>query len=207
MNRTQLLAFATIAIVAIIAGALLSQLVFKSPAGVRTSTATVIQPARAIPAFSLQTTSGSTFTPASLRDHWSFVFFGYTSCPDICPLTLSVLAKAQKELADLSAGDRPQIVFVSVDSKRDTPEHLGEYVRYFDPGFVGVTGEQTALEKFALSLGAPVALTSQSDGSYTVDHSAALFLVNRKGELQAVFSPPHTAESIASDYRLLVHAG
>jgi protein SCO1/2 len=196
-----------VAIVASIGGALLSRALLSPQTQVPTTAGTVVEPARAIPPFALARADGSAFTPQSLQGHWSVLFFGYTSCPDVCPTTLSMLAQVEKSLVDLAPESRPQFVFVSIDSKRDTPEQLRKYVSYFDPAFVAVTGQQTALENFATSLGAPVVLTPQPDGSYSVDHSAALFVVNPNGSVRAIFSPPHAAAVIAADYRVLVHSG
>jgi protein SCO1/2 len=207
MKRSQILLVLILAIVASIGGALLSRALLGGQSPVATTAGTVIEPARAIPPFALLRADGGAFTPESLRGRWTVLFFGYTSCPDVCPTTLSMLTQVDKSLVDLAPQARPQFVFVSIDSKRDTPEQLHKYVSYFDPAFIAVTGQQTALESFATSLGAPVALTPQPDGGYSVDHSAALFVVNPNGAVRAIFSPPHAATTIAADYRALVHSG
>src|SRR4051794_14339070 len=132
MKRSQILLVLILAIVASIAGALLSRALLGRQSPIATTAGTVIEPARPIPSFALQRADGGAFTPESLRGHWSVLFFGYTSCPDVCPTTLSMLTQVQKSLTDLAPQARPWFVFVSIDSKRDTPEQLHKYVSYFD---------------------------------------------------------------------------
>ena len=129
---------------------------------------------------------------------------GYTHCPDVCPLTLAMLAQVEKSLADLPEAQRPQVVLMSVDPKRDTPERLAAYVKHFSPTFVGTTGTPEAVESFTRKLGVPVAIHMLEDGAYTVDHSAALFLIDPDAKLRAVFSTPHTSTNIVADYRRIV---
>ncbi len=98
-------------------------------------------------------------------------------------------------------------MLVSVDAKRDTPERLGQYVKSFSPTFIGITaGEQAAAEEFALKLGVPVAISPLPGGNYTVDHSAAIFLIDPSGALRALSSTPHNVPIIAEDYRSIVAA-
>lgn len=119
-------------------------------------------------------------------------------------MTLHTLAQVEQSLADLPESERPRVTLISVDPARDTPEQLAKYVAYFNPSFVGVTGEEGALKEFTREVGVPVVITSTGDGAYTVDHSAAIFLINPQGEIRALFSPPHTPQAIAADYRQLV---
>jgi protein SCO1 len=127
---------------------------------------TFLSPQRALPDFSLIDQRGQTFGPANLGGHWSFVFFGYTNCPDVCPTTLTTLAAMEKKMRDAGASIRPRVVFVSVDAKRDTPEQLAKYVPYFDPEFTGVTAaDQKTIEGFARKLGVAVAITPITTGS------------------------------------------
>jgi protein SCO1 len=165
---------------------------------------TALRPPRPLPTFALQDQDTAPFGNARLRGKWSFVFFGFTSCGDICPTTLALLDSVNKSLADLPAARQPQVVFVGVDSARDTPAALKEYLRSFNPHFVGVAGPQAAIDALTAALGIPSAVRSLGAGSYAVDHSGALLLVNPAGELQALFSPPHAIDALAEDYRLLV---
>src|ERR1700677_2042573 len=102
-------------------------------------TGSYMAPARALPDFSLIDQEGRAFGPERLKGRWSLVFFGYTNCPDFCPATLATLAAVEKRLRSDQATVRPQVIFVSVDAKRDTPAQLAKYVPYFDPEFIGVT--------------------------------------------------------------------
>jgi protein SCO1/2 len=209
MKRTRLLSIALTIVVAILAaggGVWLAHNVFRQPSVPTTANATVIRPARALPDFELLDDSGRAFTRANLEGRWSLVFFGFTHCPAICPNTLTVLQQTRTALETLPPELQPQLVFVSVDPERDTPEKIHDYVRFFGPALKGVTGAPERIAALTDALGVPVSRVPLPDGGYTVDHSAAIFLVNPRGEFNALFSPPQTAQSIASDYRLIVQA-
>jgi protein SCO1 len=164
------------------------------------ATGTFLSPQRTLPDFSLIDQHGRAFGPRNLRGHWSFMFFGYTNCPDFCPSTLTTLAAMEKDLA--GAPTRPQVVFVSVDAKRDTPEQLAKYVPYFDPEFTGVTApDQKTIESVARKLGVAVAITPGADGSYTVDHSSEIFVIDPRGKLAAVLTGPFTADGLRADFQ------
>lgn len=204
MSRFQSLALAiVVGIVAGAAGMLLSRQLAPGSATALAS-GTLLEPARPLPAMDLLDQRGAAFGPERWRGRWSLMFFGFTSCPDICPATLGVLAQVEKLVADLPPQKRPQIVLVSVDPQRDTPRQLAAYVKFFSPSFTGVTGTQEAIDEFARQMGAPVAITKLDGGGYTVDHSAAIFLINPAGELRALFSTPHMPKLIADDYRVVV---
>ena len=168
------------------------------------ATGTLLTPSHALPDFSLIDSHGRSFGPENLRGHWTMMFFGYTNCPDFCPATLTTLAALQKRLrADNSA--RPQVIFVSVDAKRDTPAQLARYVPYFDPDFIGLTAvDQPAIEAVAGKWGVPVMVHPEKDGNYTVDHSAAIFVLDPAGRLAAVLSGPFSVDALQSDFRRIV---
>ncbi len=193
-----------VAIVAIAAGMLLSRALLDRSGGPTLARATLLEPARPLPPMAFIDQQGQPFGLEQLRGHWSILFFGFTSCPDVCPMTLALLAQVEKKLADLPAEQRPHIVLVSVDPKRDTPERLAQYVKSFSPTFTGITGD--AVQEFALKMGVPVAISEQPGGNYTVDHSAAIFVVDPSGALRALSSTPHEVPIIAEDYRSLVAA-
>lgn len=161
---------------------------------------TLLPTPRPIPEFSLLTAAGQPFTNADLQGHWSVFFFGFTHCPDVCPMTLATLNRTAQQLG----ANSPQFVFVTVDPMRDTPDVLGPYVHYFNPDFIGVTGSQAAIAALTQALGIAYTYTpGETPDSYTVDHSAALLLFNPRGELAAVFTPPHKGEALAHDLRAL----
>src|SRR4029434_1753795 len=114
---------------------------------------TRIDPPQPIPATQLIEQDGSRFDRASLKGRWSLLFFGFTHCPGICPMTLTTLAQVRKELGGLEADELPQVVLVSVDPERDTPARMAEYVTKFDPSFMGVTGTTAAIDEFTGALG------------------------------------------------------
>lgn len=208
MSRAKSIGLAAlVAIVAIATGMLLSRALLDRSGGPTLVKATLLDPARPLPpmaAFVDQ--NGQSFGLEQLRGHWSILFFGFTSCPDVCPTTLALLAQVENKLADLPTEQRPHIVLVSVDPKRDTPERLAQYVKSFSPTFTGITSDQGAVQEFALKMGVPVAISEQPGGNYTVDHSAAIFVVDPSGALRALSSTPHEVPIIAEDYRSLVAA-
>ena len=167
--------------------------------------ATVFPAPRALPGFALADATGAPFGPDRLRGGWHILFFGFTHCPDVCPSTLATLTAVRRQLADLPAGDQPGVVFVSVDPQRDTPARLAEYVAFFDPRIIGVTGDRAELDALTRQLGVAVLVGDpDASGSYSIDHSGTLFLVDPQGRLAAVFGMPHTPDGIAQDYRRVV---
>ncbi len=163
---------------------------------------------RALPEFTLVDQAGGVFDLQRMRGHWTLLYFGFVNCPDICPTTLATLAGARKALADLPAAQRPEVAFVSVDPRRDTPDVLASYVASFDASFAGVTGSAESIEALTRALGVAVIIgPPAADGSYSVDHSAAVFLVDPDARVIALFGAPHEAARIARDYRRLVAAG
>jgi protein SCO1/2 len=165
------------------------------------ATGTYISPSRALPDFSLIDQHGQTFGSANLIGSWTLVFFGYTNCPDFCPTTLATLAALEKRLRAANAL-RPRVLFVSVDAKRDTPEQLAKYVPYFDPEFVGLTAaNQPAIEELASKLGVGVIITPKADGTYTVDHTTEIFVLNPQGRLAAILTGPFNVDNLQSDFQ------
>jgi protein SCO1/2 len=171
------------------------------------TTGTLITPSRELPDFSLIDQQGRPFGPANLRGHWSMLFFGYTNCPDLCPTTLTTLAAMEKRLHAVKASVLPQVVFVSVDAKRDTPAQMAKYVPYFDPAFIGLTAaDQPSIESVAKKLGVSVIIQPAADGNYTVDHSGAIFVVNPDGRLTAILSGPFGVDALQGDFQRIVAA-
>ncbi|HEV7611692.1 MAG TPA: SCO family protein [Steroidobacteraceae bacterium] len=177
------------------------------PAAVDLITGTYLAPSRELPDFSLIDHQGKAFGSADLRGHWSLMFFGYTNCPDFCPTTLTTLAAMQKRLRTAKAAVLPQVIFVSVDAKRDTPAQLSKYVPYFDREFIGLTAaDQAQIEAVAKKLGVGVVIQPASDGNYTIDHSAAIFVLDPDGRLAAILTGPFTADALRSDFQRIVSA-
>lgn len=143
------------------------------------------------------------FGLGELQGKWTFLFFGYSHCPDVCPLTLTVLKDVEKELrATPEAAKDVQYAFVSVDPARDTPEYLHEYVRYFNPDFIGLTGPEEKLSAFTRQLGVLYMHGEpDSNGSYLVDHTAAILLTDPEGRLVGLFQLPHEVPVITEQFR------
>ncbi len=155
--------------------------------------------------FTLTDQDGKPFAMAQLKGKRTLLFFGYMSCPDICPTTLATLNQVYKKLGTIpGARTDLQVVFVSVDPERDRPEKLAEYIHYFNQRFIGLTGSKEAIDKFARQFSAGYVLEEkQADGNYLVSHTSSIFLVDPQANLIATFSPPHQARTLVSQYLLI----
>ena len=155
--------------------------------------------------FALTDQQNRVFDLSRLKGKWSFLFFGYTHCPDVCPTTLAVLARARDNIAKTTAGaEDVQFVFISVDPNRDSASKLRQYVDYFDAAFLGVTGDNAEIGNLAGQLGAAyqVAITPGME-NYPVYHTAAVFLVDPQARYHAVFTPPLDAEVISTRFKVV----
>lgn len=166
--------------------------------------ASVLRVPRPLPSFSLTDHEGQPFDGSRLEGHWSFLFFGYTFCPDVCPITLGNLRDVRELLEERGGApalDGVQFIFVSVDPDRDTPERLAEFVPYFHRDFIGVTGDADELERLTGALGIHRAKAEErTERDYLVDHSTAVMLIDPQRRLHAVFSRPHDPEAIATAF-------
>jgi protein SCO1 len=161
----------------------------------------VLPTARALGAIQLVDDRGAKVTAQDFSGRWSFLYFGYTYCPDVCPLTLVELAEVKKKLAERVPGAATSVYFVSVDPQRDSPERLHEYVTYFDPEFHGLTGDIAAITALANAAGAVFFVPpGQDEKSYLVSHSSSIALLEPSSAVRAVFTAPHDAEQIAADF-------
>lgn len=141
------------------------------------------------------------FTQKQLEGQWTMIFFGFTHCPDICPTTLAAASKMYKELSDEEMTDL-QVLMVSLDPKRDTPEKLAQYVPYFHKDFIGVTTDQHRLLKFATELNVAYSKVPLGEnGDYTVDHSGNIILINPYGHFHGYLRPPFEHGSMRVAWR------
>ncbi|WP_339899180.1 SCO family protein [uncultured Gilvimarinus sp.] len=148
--------------------------------------------------FTLLNHKGEPFTRDDFVGQWSLVFFGFTHCPDICPTTMAELDRLVGKLPD-DIAQQTQVVLVSLDPARDTPEVLSEYVGYFDPEFIGVTGDFLTLRRFANQVN--VAFNKVTIGDdYTVDHSGNIVLINPRGDYHGFFKPPFELAKLKATY-------
>jgi len=158
---------------------------------------------RTLSDFRMIETRGGEFAPAALRDQWTLVFFGYTSCPDICPTTMLTLNRVTIAV-QAAGGKKPSVVLVSVDPDRDDLQSLGEYVSYFDEEFLGVRGADSELQALTAQIGVMYAPgIPDENGNYEVAHSATIFLVDPEARIHAAFSPPHQPGDIAEKLELI----
>lgn len=169
--------------------------------------ATVLPNARPLVGFKLVDHNKQPFSAEQLKGQWSFLFFGFTNCPDVCPTTLKVMQSVWKTLPT-KMGDigHPKLYFVSVDPDRDKPETIKQYVQYFNSEFSGITGKLDELDKLTNQIGILYGYDDKADGAdleYTVNHSAQLILVDPKGRMRAVISPPHIAKTIAANFQTI----
>jgi protein SCO1/2 len=166
-----------------------------------------MSPAVAMSDFQLTSHEKRTIGLGDFTGNWSFVFFGYTNCPDICPATLSQLVLVDKLLKKKYLGvSQPVFYLVSVDPERDTLEKLAAYIDYFNNDFVAMTGSAEQIKQFESQFGAFHRFENKdSNGNYSVAHSSETFLINPAGKIVAKFSPPMDIPQIAQQYTELVN--
>jgi len=154
-------------------------------------------------------TSGEVFDETKLNDRWTLVFFGYTHCPDICPTTMSTLKQVREMLVGHRAFDRNgQVLFVSVDAARDTPDVLRTYRDYFNPEFLAAAVPHEELYRLTEQFGVQVAKSSGRSGDeYYYDHPAYILLLDPDNRITGVFVPPLDAADIAQQVRTIVDWG
>ena len=157
----------------------------------------VLAEPRALPAVELVDERGAPFRAADFAGHWSLLYFGYTYCPDVCPLTLVELAR----LKPLLETKRVEYYFVSVDPRRDTPARLREYVAYFDPELHGLTGSPQELAELAAAAETVFDVPEGEDAdNYLVSHSSNVVLLDPRARVHAVFAPPHEPATLAAEF-------
>jgi protein SCO1/2 len=153
--------------------------------------------------FALKDPSGKERTLEDFRGKAVVVFFGYTQCPDVCPTTLATLATAMKELG--ADADRVQVLFITVDPERDTPELLAKYVPSFDPRFLGLWGDADATARTAKEFKVIYQkVPGPTPGSYTMDLSAGCYVFDPKGRLRLFMSNGQGPDVFAHDLRELL---
>jgi protein SCO1 len=159
----------------------------------------VFDPPRPAPEFTLQGSDGGELRLARYRGKVVILAFGFTSCPDVCPTTLGVLARARKELG-AQAGD-VQVVYVTVDPERDDAKRMREYLAKFDPAFVGATGSADALAAVRKEYGIASEQVAEGGG---FAHSSYTYLIDRAGSLRALMPYGHVADDYVHDVRILL---
>ena len=147
-------------------------------------------------------TSGQIRRIEDFKDQVALVFFGFTRCPDVCPSTLMRLRQVRDALGEDAS--KLQVLLVSVDPERDTPDRLDAYVKNFDPSFIGLRPEPTELEKVVKAFHAIAVKVPTADGKdYTVDHSATIYVYDRRNQLRLIAQPDIAIDAFAADLRRL----
>ncbi|KRG68908.1 SCO family protein [Pseudoxanthomonas dokdonensis] len=177
----------------------------------QTRAVTLFPQSREVPAFSLRQSDGTQLTAGELKGHWTLVFLGFTSCPDVCPTTLAELAQAQKQWTALPESIRPRLLFVSVDPERDDPAKVGEYAHAFHPDTLAATADVPALENFAKSLGfvfikVPGKHFDENPRDYSMDHSSGIAVLDPQGRQAGLIRAPLDPVAIAADMLALTDA-
>jgi protein SCO1/2 len=163
----------------------------------------VIDPPAPAPDFALKDQHGQLFRLSDQKSKLILLYFGYTSCPDVCPMTLAILKRARAQL-DRQA-DQVRVVFVTVDPERDSAERMSAYLGAFDSTLIGLSGQETELEPVWRAYGAYRQKQPSSRAlGYTVDHTARIYLIDAQGKLRLTYPFGVTADDIAPDVRHLL---
>ncbi|MCW2274097.1 redoxin domain-containing protein [Rhodoblastus acidophilus] len=148
--------------------------------------------------FRLHTGGGKTVTEADLRGTPFLVFFGYTHCPDVCPLTLTKIAQVLKELGPAA---RIKILFVTVDPERDTPDRMADYASDFDPRVIGLSGDRGEVDAMLSAYRVYARKVPTPSGDYSMDHSAVIYLMDREGKFLRSVNLDRPPDQVAKDLR------
>ena len=157
--------------------------------------------------FKLARDDGSSFQLSDARGNIVLLFFGYTSCPDVCPTTLAELNQAMKNLSEKEA-EQVKVIFVTVDPDRDTPQKVQEYVNYFNPDFIGLSGTEETLSKVWSDYGVYREIAdSESAAGYLVNHTARVTMIDRNGNLRVSYSFETPVADIVHDLKVMLKEG
>lgn len=186
----------------LIGAVIVGVLLFGKPADFRGTS--YVEPYPPAPDFELARADGSSFRLSEMRDDIVLLFFGYTSCPDVCPTTLAELNQALEKL-DEDEANKVQVIFVTVDPDRDTPERTQEYVNHFNPNFVGLSGSETELNIVWDEYGVfREIVDGPSAAGYLVNHTARVTLIDGNGNLRISFGFDMPVEDIVYDIKLIL---
>ena len=188
------------AVLGALAGGIAARMLAQKPIALQSGT-WLPQP-RALAPFQLTDFNGRTYGNAALHGHPSLLFFGYTYCPDVCPATLAVLRDVQRQapIPDL------QFLFITVDPERDTASVLKQYLGAFSTEFIGLSAASGALAPLMRTLAADAERRAMPDGGYQLTHSGTLYLLDTRGRLAAVYSPPLNSATLTADLQTIARA-
>jgi protein SCO1 len=162
----------------------------------------VLSPVMAAPELALQGSDGKPLTLERFRGKVVLLAFGFSSCGEVCPITLATLAGARKKLGEEAA--RVQVVYVTVDPERDDAERMKKFLASFDASFVGGVGTRPQIDAAQKSYGISSTRQVYADGNYTIGHSSSIYMINRAGGLEAVMPYGHPADDFVHDLKILL---
>ncbi|AYF89281.1 MULTISPECIES: SCO family protein [unclassified Pseudomonas] len=193
MTRIQKTVFVLVALVAVVLGLTVHKVLTSQaqadPTKLLDAGIVLLPQSRTLPALEMTNQDGEKMRVDQFKDKWSLVFFGYTFCPDICPTTLAQMREL-KGLLPEAARNNLQIILVSVDPSRDTPQQLKQYLGYFDPAFIGLTADLPTLQKLSNAVSIPFIPADTSKENYTVDHSGNLVVLGPDGTQRGFIRSP-----------------
>ncbi|OUM05238.1 cytochrome c oxidase assembly protein [Pseudomonas syringae] len=199
MTRIQKTAFIVAAIVALTLGLIVSRLLpgngTPDQAALNDAGVILLPKSRALPALSMIDQNGADVAVDGFKGKWTLMFFGYTFCPDICPVTLAQIKQIRSELPK-AAVERMRVVLVSVDPHRDTPQQLKQYLSYFDPQYIGLTAPVEDIQKLASAVSIPFIPADTSTPNYFVDHSGNLALIGPDGKQRGFIRAPLNSQKL-----------
>jgi protein SCO1/2 len=183
--------------------ALAAALVLGSCARSYTFHGTLLDPASPAPDFTLTDQQGEPYRLSDQRGEVVLIFFGYTSCPDVCPATLALFKQAREQLGSLAEDAR--FLFITIDPARDTPQRMLEYLGRIDPTIIGLTGSEGELAPIWDAYGVYRAeQPGQGDAGPTFDHSARVYIVDRQGDLRLSFPFGFDVDELTQDVSHLI---
>ncbi|WP_248765641.1 SCO family protein [Pseudomonas protegens] len=208
MTRTQKTVFILVALVALVLGLTVNKVLSGKGQGDPTAlidAGIILLPqSRTLPAVKMVDQDGQPVVIDELKGKWSLLFFGYTFCPDICPTTLAQLRQIKSELPK-DAVDKLQVVLVSVDPNRDTPQQLKQYLGYFDKDFKGLTASSVEdLQKLANAVSIPFIPADTSKPNYTVDHSGNLAVIGPDGTQRGFIRAPLNNQKLVTQLPVML---
>lgn len=162
---------------------------------------TLLEIPRNSPNFDLVGIDGKPYTQDALKGQWTWMFFGFTHCGSICPVTMAKLAKFYQQLQEKNIMPLPKIIFITLDPEQDSLERLKHYVQSYQENFFAARGSEVQIEQLTHALG--VAYMQATD-QQPIEHSGTLMVFNPEGKLAAFFTPPHKVKHWVSDYQTLV---
>jgi len=208
MNQTRFRILVSIIVLAsVLSGALLVTAYQKAsrvtPQQLRNDALFVYDDPITLNAFSLTKHTGGPFTNTSLQGSWTLVFFGYTFCPDICPITMVAIKQFYDLLEASGEGENVQVVMISVDPERDTEEVLKNYVTYFNPEFIGARGDYSDVYQLARNVNLTFAYTRVDDDNYLVNHNGEIMVMGPTGDNVGFLKAPYEPQRMLENFLAL----